>query len=405
MINKYNNSNKKIRLDDFNSLIDMHNRLEKSPSEDIIKKVETLPAEIVINDSKSILVKQFNWQRNGVDNCWAISNNYSNQIEIYNLDDTYTQITFDASDFTSCPDNYSGYSGIVYIGACLSNCSSTTNNTSIDDMLDGTVVQLSNPRVSPNKIHLLKMPIESYNNSSSNVNTSFMDYDGTIKVIGAVKLDINGDIVDTYQYHTGNIIDSYKTHPFEIFIFNKTGVKVNNGNITDNITTYSYVSEDWDTSDYDSFSSGTNYLYIYESDGSLLLYSSTTQNEYPNYYLIGTIEYDGSRITSIIQNQNQDIITGSVEVNEDPTYKTSLVDDQMGSDTSNTDTWTYGDVDGDDNLLGCYLYTVTRVEYDPYGEKQINIFGRLIKITTGGKIHSVGDEYKYSIPTVSHSDI
>lgn len=305
MINSYNNNNRKIKLDDFNALIEMHNRLEKAPIEDNINKDEVLPAEIIINDTNSILIRQFNWQRNGIDNCWAISNTYSNQVDGYNLDDRYTQITFVASDFTNCPENYNGYDGIVYIGAVLSNCASVDNNNNFSEILDGTVVQLDNPRVNPNKIHIVKLPIENYNNSNSQVNTSFFNEDNTLKVIGAVKIDVNGYIVDTYQYHTGAIIDSYKAYPFEAYIFKKNQLKINDGNITDNSSTSTFNSASWDTGDITSLSTGTNYVHV---DSTGTLYSGTTINPNSDYYLICTVEYDGTNITNLIQNQNQDII-------------------------------------------------------------------------------------------------
>jgi hypothetical protein len=124
-------------------------------------------------------------------------------------------------------------------------------------------------------------------------------------LIGGVKIDNVGSISHTYQYHTGHIDDFYKTHPFEAYVFNKNQLKINDGNITDNSSTSTFDSADWSTADITSLTTGTNYIHV---DSTGTLYTGTNQNPNSDYYLICTVEYDGTNITNLIQNQNQDII-------------------------------------------------------------------------------------------------
>lgn len=407
-ITEYTNNNKKINLSDFNLIIDTVNKINKKSEQLEFNYTESLPAQITLSGSNSILIRKFNWVRNGND-CTILTQEIGNSSGGLNLEDKYLTLSFVGGDYTTTTE-YPDLDGMVYIGAVLSNCSSTENNNNFSEILDGTVVQLSNPRVTPTKMHIVKLPISTYNNSNSRVNSSF--FNDSMCVIGGIKIDNTGNICDYYQYHTGHINDYYKDFPFEAYIFNNDGIKINNGNITDNITTTPFTSNSWDSPDYNTFSTGTNYVYGYIYSGSVELYVSTVQNEYPDRYLICTVEFNGTRITNIIQNQNQDIqLGGGTEANENPTYYTTISRDTHGTypniDPIVTDSWTYGDQDSSNNDLGLWLYAVTRVGYDSSasGEKQINIFVRKMIFTTGGKLHTIGNEIKYSIPTVAHSTI
>ena len=92
---------------------------------------------------------------------------------------------------------------------------------------------------------------------------------------------------------------------------------------------------------------------------------------------------------------------GSDAAAEDPSVYTTLGGTTEGTETADATAWTVGDVDGSDNLKGCWFYAMTRVTYFDTGDRILYGYVRRIKIDTSGKIYAVGAETRVIIDVPS----
>ncbi len=84
----------------------------------------------------------------------------------------------------------------------------------------------------------------------------------------------------------------------------------------------------------------------------------------------------------------------------DPAYYTTLGQNvSEGSETADTTTWTFGDMDLSSHVKGCWFYAMTRVVYNNLGDKIIYGYIRKITIDTAGRIYAVGPETRVNIDT------
>jgi hypothetical protein len=90
----------------------------------------------------------------------------------------------------------------------------------------------------------------------------------------------------------------------------------------------------------------------------------------------------------------------------DPTVYTTIGDTTEGTEAADTDTWTYGDVDGSGNKKGLRLYIQTRQAYFHAGDHKWYAYVRLLTFATSGLLYSVGAETRVEIESpVGHSTL
>jgi hypothetical protein len=84
----------------------------------------------------------------------------------------------------------------------------------------------NNPALSPTEVVYIKTKQSDYENNKL-FSHAHSQVDSCIKLLGAVKIDSSGELVDIYQYRTGHIIDEWDSKPWDIFDITTSGTNTN----------------------------------------------------------------------------------------------------------------------------------------------------------------------------------
>ena len=89
-----------------------------------------------------------------------------------------------------------------------------------------------------------------------------------------------------------------------------------------------------------------------------------------------------------------------------PTVYTTLGTNTKGDEAAETDTWTYGDVDGSGNKKGLWFWVQVRQAYYEAGDKKWYAYARKLIFSTTGQLYSVSAATRIEVTAmINHADI